>query len=75
MSESFSAWHQEIRFALPVKLVGCLIRLTDVDLKCFRMILGFMLLTLSELLMLGISGKTELAKQVARYMHKDIKKV
>lgn len=34
-----------------------------------------MLLTLSELLMLGISGKTELAKQVARYMHKDIKKV
>lgn len=23
----------------------------------------------------GVSGKTELAKQVARYMHKDVKKV
>lgn len=38
MSESFSVWCQEIRFALPVKLVGCLTRFTDVDLKCFRMI-------------------------------------
>lgn len=26
-------------------------------------------------LMAGVTGKTELAKQVARYMHKDIKKV
>lgn len=25
--------------------------------------------------MAGVTGKTELAKQVARYMHKDIKKV
>lgn len=25
--------------------------------------------------MFNVSGKTELAKQVARYMHKDIKKV
>lgn len=26
-------------------------------------------------MLLYVSGKTELAKQVARYMHKDIKKV
>lgn len=34
-----------------------------------------MSLFLSDLLMPGVTGKTELAKQVARYMHKDIKKV
>lgn len=74
MSESFRAWHQKnficftIWFFFVYLMLLMLVWLWNVLewLRCLPFCLNIVFF---------FSGKTELAKQVARYMHKDIKKV